>query len=257
MKKPGIFLILVCLLPHFASAQQTQQEFDSVLFTKNLAFAYWLSEYEYYQLLTINELAQQPENASLEWFSYFENKTWHTVGYSYPGELLTVSRHVTMDSVSGIVDYTGATDTGFLMASALAHANANKHFQLIRDTSNLYFNSFVRSNPDQTISIWYFPAFQPSGQAVYGAEWEYTYDKSGKNLLHIKTQINKITALWIGQPRELWLNYRNSDQPTAGSLFFALSFRDYFTRIRIDTRLSISTTSKDNEGNYTWTHKMK
>jgi hypothetical protein len=76
-------------------------------------------------------------------------------------------------------------------------------------------------------------------------------------LLEQKSFVNVVTGVWIGQPRELWLNYRNADAPTVGSLFFTQSFRDYFTRIRIDTKISTSTTYKDNSGNYLWNHKIK
>ena len=76
-------------------------------------------------------------------------------------------------------------------------------------------------------------------------------------MLRQNALVNTVTGVWIGQPRELWLNYRNTSVPTVGSLFFTLSYGDYFTRIRIDTQFSISTRSKDKNEFYTWTHKIK
>lgn len=253
-------LLLILFIPFFAlsgKAQSAGHEFDTIQFNQYLDFANQLIEYEFYTKQATDKISQQEDVSVIEWFSYKENNTWHTVGGNFKDDSFRISRHVIFDSINSISDYTGMYDTLKLNASGSALSMANTQFQLIRDTCNLYFNSFVHCNPDQTISVWFLPAFQPSGQAIYGYEWEYIFDKTGKNLVRQNSHTNILTGIWIGQPRELWLNYRNTDKPTVGSVFFALSFRDYFTRLRIDTRVSISTTSKNAAGNYIWTHKLK
>ncbi len=257
MKNTLLLILFLIVLDPLAGAQTSGPDFDTVLFNKNLESANRLVEYEYFSQLSSSNLSDQPENSSLEWFSYNENQIWHTIGGSFTGHVFTIARHMIIDSLYTISDYKGIYDTTRVNSSASALSQANDQFQLIRDTCNLYFNSFVVLNPDQTISIRFLPAFQPSGQAVYGYEWEYIYDKTGKILLHQKSYSKSLTAVWVGQPRELWINYRNTDKPTLGSVFFVLSFRDYFTRIRIDTRISTSTNAKDKNGKYIWTHKMK
>ena len=257
MKKPILFFILILLFPWIGKAQSVNQEFDSVLFNKQLDIANKLIECEFYTQLAIDKFSKLEDISTTDWFSYNENNTWHTIGGITDGNSFSITKHVIFDSINSISDFTGISDTLTLNASGSALAKANTQFQKVRDTCNLYFNSFVVWNPDQTVSIWFLPALQPSGQAIYGCEWEYIFDKTGKNLLRQNSFTSKITGVWIGQPRELWLNYRNTDKPTIGSVFFALSFRDYFTRIRIDTRISTSTTTKDSKGNYSWTHKMK
>jgi len=257
MKKTFLSIVFISVLLVAGRAQQSIPEFDSVLFNKHLEFAEWLVEYEYFTQLAIGKISNLADNPVSDWFSYKENNQWHTVGGSVVENTFLMSKLIIIDSLYSITDYTGSYDTLKLNAAGLALSQADKQFQLIRDTSNIYFNSFLICNPDKTISIWYLPAFQPSGQAIYGCEWEYVFNETGKILLTQKSYSNRITAVWIGQPRELWLNYRNTDTPTVGSLYFVQSFRDYFTRIRIDTRISISTISKDINGNYTWSHKMK
>lgn len=257
MNKIFLLILLISIFSLNTYAQSPLPAFDTLQFNKQLEFANQLIEYEFYTQSAVDNFGQQPETADLEWFSYKEKNIWHSVGGNISGNSFTIKKHVIFDSLNSIKDYKGISDTSEIDALGSALSAANAQFQIVRDTSRIYFNAFVICNTDQSISTWYLPAFQPSGQAIYGCEWEYTFDKTGKNLISQNSYTKNITGIWIGQPRELWLNYRSTDKPTIGSVFFALSFRDYFTRIRIDTRISTSTTAKDAHGNYTWTHKLK
>jgi hypothetical protein len=257
MKKIFLFALLISIFPMPGKAQTSGQAFDTTQFNKQLEIANHLIEYEFYTQLAKDKYSKIPETYDFEWFSYKDNNTWHSVGGNSIGNTFAIKSQIIFDSIGNISDYDHIPDTQKLNSLGSAFAFANSKFQIIRDTSSIYFNSFVISNPDKTISIRYLPAFQPSGQALYGCEWEYIFDKTGNNLLSQNSYINHITGVWIGQPRELRLNYRNTDKPTIGSIFFALSFRDYFTQIRIDTQFSTNTTSKDINGYYSWGHKMK
>lgn len=257
MNKLFVLVFAIYIFAPQAKTQTTEKVFDTAQFAKNLDFANWLTEYEYVTQLGAEKFMHQPEINSPVWFSYYMDKEWYIVGGKGENEVFNIIHHLQIDSLSGVNESKVSFDTMMLKTLGIALIQSEKQFQLIRDTSNLFYNSFAFLNPDQTISIWYLPAFQPSGQAVYGCEWEYIFDNNGKKLIRQNSVITKITGIWIGQPRELWLNFRDTDKPTVGSLFFAMSFRDYFTRLRIDTRISTSTTSSDNNGNYTWTHVMK
>ena len=257
MKNLLLTVFLISGLVWMGKAQSSIRQFDTVQFNKQLEFANQLVENEFFTQMAIDKFSQMEDVSAIEWFSYKQNNEWFTVGGNVSGNKFKIIYHVAYDTLFSTTDYKAAFDTSRLNTAGSALSLANIQFQIIRDTSSIYFNSFVINNPDETISIFYFPAFQPSGQALYGYEWEYIFDKTGKNLLSRNAFTNILTGVWIGQPRELWLNYRNTDKPTLGSVFFAQSFRDYFTRIRIDTRISTSTTTKDANGNYTWTHKMK
>jgi hypothetical protein len=253
-------LLLTLLMFSFVSNGNTQdieKTFDTIQFNKQLELADWLVEYEYYTQPALDILSKDIDISTSEWFSYKTNNTWNIVGGIVAGNTFRITKHITIDSLDNIVDFVGECDSSILNSSGLALSQAESHFQIVRDTSSMYFSAFVHRNSDQTISIWFLPALQHSGQAIYGCEWEYVFDKTGLNLLMSKPFINVVTGVWIGQPRELWLNYRNTDAPTVGSLFFAQSFRDYFTRIRVDTKISTSTISKDTKGNYSWIHKLK
>jgi hypothetical protein len=251
------FMVIFCLFTGVGIAQVPGREFDSVHFDELVNLANQLIECEFHTELAITKLSPMEDVSYTGWISYKADNVWHAIGGISTGSAINFTKHLVFDSINQMSEYSGFPDSAHLKPWGCALAHANTEFQLVRDTSKLYFNAFVHPNENQTISVWFLPAFQPSGQALYGCEWEYIFDKTGTMLIKQNSFTNKLTGVWIGQPRELWLNYRNTDNPTLGSVFFALAFRDYFTRIRIDTRFSISTTAKDASGNYTWIHKMK
>jgi len=233
-------------------------EFDTIQFNKLFQYTNQLVEYDYYMQASLNKLNQDKQDtANTIWFGLNDKNIWHTVGGSRKNDKFIVSQHFVIDSTFRIIEFSGIYDTLRFASAGNAMVLANNYFKNILDTTVIYFDSILIPNSNNTISVWFLPAFQPSGQAVYGCEWEYIFDAAGEKLLKTNVYAGVLTGVWIGQPREIWLNYRNSDKPTIGSLYFALTFRDFYNRLSIDTRTSISTKSKDKEGNYTWSHKMK
>ncbi|MFZ4546400.1 MAG: hypothetical protein ACOYN4_03140 [Bacteroidales bacterium] len=257
MKKASIISVIAIIFGLSVKSQSSIVEFDSLKFNKDLELATWLYEYEFHTQMAVDKFSRQMENVGGDWFSYDQDNIWHTICGKQVENKFIIFKNIMSDSADNVVDYTGDFDLERVNSCGIAISKAEIYFQLVRDTANIYFNSFVRYNPDQTISVWFFPALQPSGQAVYGCEWEYVFNKNASDLLQQKFFINRISGVWIGKPRELWLNYRTADFTPLGGLFFVVSFCDYFTRIRIDTRLSTSTISKDIDGNYSWKHSLK
>jgi hypothetical protein len=257
MRISFLIILLISFFPWLGKSQSAGNEIDTVAFNYSEKLANQLVECELHTQLAIEKYTRIEDISKTDWISYKENNIWHTIGGTTNEKTFNLTKHVVFDTVEQISEFTGLIDTMKLESLESALIRANTDFQLVRDTSNFYFNAFVYPNENKTISVWFLPAFQPSGQALYGCEWEYVFDSKGTHLQNLNSFTNKLTGVWIGQPRELWLNYRNTDTPTLGSIFFALSFRDYFTRIRIDTRKIISTTSKDGNGKYFWIHKLK
>lgn len=257
MSRTYLFVLVILIITFEGQAQSSIQEFDSLKFNKQLEFANQLIDYEFHNHQVIEKFSKMEDVSSIEWFSYFDDNTWKTVGGNKSDARFRILHYVVTDSLNSISEDKNNYDTSKINAPGFALSAANLQFQSIRDTCSIYFSSFVISHPDQTISVWFLPAFQPSGQAIYGCEWEYIFDKSGKKLLSQNSFTTNLRGVWIGEPRELWLNYLNTTHPTIGSIFFALSFRDYFTRIRINTQSSISTTTKNKTGNYIWNHSIK
>jgi hypothetical protein len=257
MKKTFLIFVFVLFYGLCVKSQSSLPEFDTLKFDKDLELAEWFYEYEFRTQSAVDKFGRQLDDAGANWFSYSENSIWHTISGKLVENKFIIFKNIISDSLDNIENFSGSFDTLKVNACGIAISKAESYFQLVRDTANIYFNSFVAVNPDQYISVWFFPALQPSGQAVYGCEWEYVFDKSAAKLINQHFFISHISGVWIGKPRELWLNYRNTSSPTLGSLFFAVSYCDFFTRIHIDTQHITNTISKNENGNYTWKCKAK
>jgi len=129
--------------------------------------------------------------------------------------------------------------------------------ELLQDTVNLRFNQYLRKNVNDEIEVWILPAFQPNATAVFGGEFHYVFSSTGNDLI---TQDNYCQSNFRGfkvvTPREIWLDFRDVDKPTLGAIFFVWSYKKYFTKINIETSISISTLFEI-EGKYNWAHVEK
>jgi hypothetical protein len=257
MKKFLLSCLLILLFISAINAQKSIGEFDTLLFGQNIKIAGRLVENDYVNEIALDFLNQKQEQHPLHSFCYETDNQWYFITGIFRDGTYEITRKLVIDTLYNVTECPEKHDTDKLEASLSAIMKSESQFQVIRDTSSIYFSSFVYHNTDQSISVWFLPKLQPSGQALYGSEWEYVFDRTGKSLLMINSLTNPVKGVWLGQPREFWLNYRNQESPTVGSLYFALSFRDFFSRIRIDTRFFINTLEKSSEGKYTWTHRKK
>ena len=100
------------------------------------------------------------------------------------------------------------------------------------------------------------PAFSPSNEAIYGGEFYYKFDRTGNSLLERKEYFQgHFRGFKTGKPREIWLDYKDLDKPTLGSIFFVWYYKQYFTNIFIENKKSRSTVLFDKrKGAYYWTH---
>ncbi len=245
-------------IPKQCDAQENS--FDTVLFAKletiaaQLVLTEEVIEYAKSDLKNrFRELALHPDLLA---YAYPENNSWN-VQFLLPAAENSLVARFTIDSTIQLVDSSklSVSPRDFIMQKCLLKANLA--MQTVMDTNDFYFSTLLIENDNKTLSVWFLPAFQPSGQALYGEEWCLTYDSEGEKLVSQHYQSSGLKNVWIGQPRELWLNFRDIDFPNIGSLFFVLKYRDYFTRLRIDTKLSVSTIAPNVSGNYEWEHKIK
>jgi len=101
------------------------------------------------------------------------------------------------------------------------------------------------------------PAFQINNVAVYGGEFIYTIDPTAEKITKDDSYFQgSFRGFNITPPREIWLNYRERDKPTLGSIFFVWYYKRYFTNIFIDNAKTTSTLIK-NGNEYMWTHVIK
>jgi hypothetical protein len=134
---------------------------------------------------------------------------------------------------------------------------AGNQIKAIRDSINITFNQYIRQNGDNTLTVWIFPAFQPSGYAVYGGEFIYKIDSTGNRVLEDNSYYQgQFRAFKVGEPREIWLDFTEIENPTLGNVFFVWYFKRYFTYIKVDNKYYVTTTVKDGD-TYSWMHYEK
>ena len=266
MKVVSILLILFAFT-FFTFGQKdskTAPKFDTVDFNKKFEVAEWLVRYDLVAWKTTDELMKQDkkelEKLGAEWFCFQDkNNLWHAVYGKFENNKYNTVFHYTMDSASKITRVTDKIDEEFLNSHARALATANKQvITALKGADAPRFNQYIKQNADKTFSVWILPAFQTNGVAVYGGEYIYTLDQTGNKITKDESYTQAdFRGFKADPPREIWLNYRETEKPTLGAIFFAWYYKEYFTNIFIDNSKTTSTVIKDGNKNYIWVHVEK
>jgi len=259
-------LALLALFFGFANCSVFSQTanripFDSLGFNNLLEEAKWLCESDEIAWLATDSLKKYGKEelsrlGDLGFCYQDELKNWYI---SYDKVNNAGQRplfHYQVDSLYRLNPVQSNNDSTLYHSFTNALAKCLVEMNSVIDSVNIHMNQYIHRLPDKSIEVWILPAFQPSGQAIYGAEWKFHLDSQGLKILDTYSYTSGLKSVWIGQPRELWLNYRDINQPTTGSIYFAWSFKDYFTRIHIATNNSISTLQKNSSGQYSWDYKF-
>ena len=115
------------------------------------------------------------------------------------------------------------------------------------------FNQYIRQNTDKTLSVWIFPALQPNHTAVFGGEFVFTLDKTGTRVLKNDSYYQgHFRAFSIDKPKTIRIDYKELEQPTLGSIFYAWYYKKYFQDIMIDNKTHMSALVKNDDNTYSW-----
>jgi hypothetical protein len=258
-----IFTLLLLVSPFLAIAQQPDKMAHYVAtLNANDSVAIWLCRYDEVAWVSSDSVSASPKEqmAKLgkQWFCFRENKTWHAVYGKYENGVFNTVFHYIVDTARKIKRIYTAVDSFLAGSLSRALINADEKMKKYLDTNYvLRFNQYVRKNPDNTIAVWLFPAFQTNGTAVYGAEFYYKYDAKGNNLLDKYEYFQgKFRGFKTGQKRDIYINYTDLEEPSLGAVFFARYYKPYFTNITIEVKHMDSQLFNDN-GNYTWISAIK
>lgn len=261
-----ILAIVFCTLSVLTYGQKNKNKgsnFDIADFNQKVEIAEWLYKYDLVAWWTSDSAMVQDkkEIARLgkEWFCFEDqNHTWHAVYGKYDKGVFDLVFHFTVDNNAKVNRTYDKVDTLILNGYSRALITANKQISHLKDSVNIRMNQFIKQNDDKTYSVWIFPAFQPNSTAVYGGEFIYTIDQSGNNVLKDNSYFQgSFRGFKVDNPREIWLNYRDTYKPTLGAVFFVWYYKQYFTSIYIDCSKSTSTAFKGNDNKYTWIHAEK
>ena len=237
--------------------------FDIEDFNKKFEVAEWLCKYDMIAWWTSDSAMTQDkkeiERLGKEWFCFQDQSyVWHAVYGKYENGIFDLVFHFTVDINSKVKRIYDKVDTILLNSYSRALITANNQINEVSNTNNLRFNQFIKQNENNTFSVWIFPAFQPNSTAVYGGEFIYIIDNSGTKILSNQSYFQgDFRGFKVDEPREIWLNYRDTEKPTLGAIFFVWYYKQYFTSIYIDCSKSNSTAFKHEDNTYTWIHAVK
>ena len=256
--------IVLCLYTVITYAQKNKKtKFDMADFDKKFEVAEWLCRYDMVAWWTSDSVMTQDKKEikrlGKEWFCFEDkNNTWHAVYGKYDNGSFDQVFHFTVDSNATVKRINDKIDTLTLNTYSRALIIANKQISSLKDSVGITFNQFIKQNDDKTFSVWLLPAFQSNGTAIYGAEFIYTIGPTGNNILKDNSYYNgNLRGFKVDKPKEIWLNYEDTDKPTLGAIFFVWYYKQYFTSIYIDCSKSKSTVYKYNGDKYTWIHAEK
>lgn len=254
------FLILMSLTSF--GQKNNVLSFDIKDFNQKAQTAEWLYMYDAIAWWTSDSVMKQDTSElhrlGEEWFCFqTDDKNWHAVYGKYDNNKFDLVFHYLVDTAYKVSRIYESVDTSLLCRYSRALKTANNQIKAIKDSINITFNQYIRQNDDNTLTVWIFPAFQPSGYAVYGGEFIYKIDPTGNSVLEDNSYYQgQFRAFKVGEPREIWLDFTEIENPTLGNVFFVWYFKRYFTYIKVDNKYYVTTTVKDGD-TYSWMHYEK
>ncbi len=260
-------LTAVLLLSFAIAGQQSSPKahnFDIADFNKKFDAVRWLVEYDYVAWVTsdvvMKEDREELAKLGAEWFCFKDSEgTWHAVYGKLENEKYDTVFHYKMTAKSKISRTKETIKPDFLNAHARSLDTARKRVnETFKGKKAPSFNQYIRQNDDESFDVWFLPAFQRNGMAVYGAEFIFRIDRRGEKILKETSHIQKnFRGFMAKPPREIWLDFEDTEKPTLGAIFFVWYYKSYFTKIFLETSKSVSSLVKDKEKGYFWVHVEK
>jgi hypothetical protein len=254
-----IIAILVIVMSTSTFAQNTNRlNFDIVDFNQKMNVVEWLCQYDWIAWVTSDSVVVQDkkdiERLGNEWFCIQKGNEWHAIYGNFKNNTFDLVFHFKVDENGKISKSSEPIDTNILNRYSRALQTANKQLEAMKDTISLRFNQYIKENDDKTLTVWILPAFQPDNFAIYGGEFIYTIDPLGYTILKDESYFpNSFRGFKVGEPRPIRLNYKDTEKPTLGALFFTWFYKEYFTKIEIHNAKTTSMPFKV-DGGYTWIH---
>jgi hypothetical protein len=258
----SLVTILIVGSAAFAQAPTVRPTFDITEFNKKFETARWLVEYDEVAWKTSDVVMEQDKaevsKLGSEWFCFQDSKkVWHAVYGKFENGKYDLVFHYLMDPARKITKTAEKIDQNFLNSYAKSLVTAKTSLSTKVSPNSPNFNQYIRRNSDGTFDVWMFPAFQSDGTAVYGGEGIYRIDASGSKVVSDTSYFQKAFRGFKSEPpREIWLNYAETEKPTLGAIFFVWYYKSYFTNIYIDNAKTTSTVVK-NGNEYVWVHVEK
>lgn len=182
------------------------------------------------------------------------NKTYR-VYYGYPdSNLFKVTCSYKSDANFNFIK--DSSNYSAIDISLLYNIAKKKEYILAKYYSRKVDLSYYFLPDSASIKMYLIPAWQGSGLSVYGPEFNFTFDYKGNQIDSLI--IDKEPLAYNSEKEnedEIYLDYRDFDNPTVGSLFFIMLFKPYFSEIVLETKTMKSYLM--NISNSQWGHIRK
>lgn len=191
-----VSIVILFLSLAIAGWTQTanQPQFDIKDFSEKAQVAEWLCEYDRIAWVTSDSVMAQDKSeiARLgnEWFCFKRHDTWHAVYGKFENNTYDIVFHYEVKD-GKISRSDQAVDTTLLNTYSRALQTSGQQIKALRDSINLRFNQYIRKNEDNSLSVWLMPAFQPNSVALYGGEFVYRLDPTGRRVLADESYFQK------------------------------------------------------------------
>ncbi|WP_126247022.1 hypothetical protein [Chitinophaga rhizosphaerae] len=233
-------------------------------FSAHVRTAEWLIEYDSAAWRLSDTVTHADmdllQRTGKEWFVYRgRDSLWYGAYGKFQDTAYDLALHFRInrsDSIEAVSE--PRPDTAMLHAVSRCIRSSYKYAGLMLGRSYVRMNKFIRLNGDRSISIYLLPALQPADVAMYGGEFMYRFDASGRQLLErYEYYRGGFKGFRLNAGREVKLAYEDVKYPTLGSVYFALRYRNRFREISIETLESFSQLMFNQVRGFYWEHREK
>jgi len=251
---------------HAQGRPKSGAEFPAAKFDSLDRIAFYLWQYDSFAWATSDTLAAQlatigsdaAKRLGEEWFCFKRDSTWHAVygRFDEAADKYDAVAHYTSTGAGGIVRAPAFADTA--LANRFGRALVTARHQLPDDIrkSGLRFNSYVRAREDGGIDVWYLPAWQPNGWIVYGAEFQYTLDVTGRSVRDSVVQVGQLAGVRPNSTASVNLRTQAPGVATVAELLFIHLYTKHFAHVRVFTRDWVTELIRTN-GKEAWIHVLR
>lgn len=242
--------VAICLGTASPAASQPRptkgSDFPAAAFDSLDKTAYYLWQYDSFAWAASDRVSAEANTLGTaildrlgeEWFCFKRDSTWHAVfgKFDEATDKYDAVLHY-VSTAAGQIVRTAPVDTALGNRFGRAIAVSKRHLPSALSKANIRFNSYVREREDGRMDVWYVPAWQQNGWILYGVEFQYTLDATGRTVKDSVVRLGDIKGARPDSTASIMLAHDDAPGiPTVAELLFIRLYTKYFAHVRVRTR---------------------
>lgn len=227
------------------SRPQSGEDFPAAEFDARDRIAFYLWQYDSFAWQTSDRLTSEIQSLSKEtvgrlgpdWFCFKRDSMWHAVygRFNDAADRYDAAVHY-VGSHGRITRSTDAVDSDLANRFGRALSLTRRRLPKGLQGSRIRFSSYVREREDGAIDTWFIPSWQANGWILYGVEFQYMLDRSGRNVTDSIVRLGDIKGMRPDSTASLNLIHDDAPGiPTIAELLFVRLYTKYFAHVRVRT----------------------